>query len=124
MTDSIDLDDIDVQDDDEEPEANPGDWLWKGDGDPDEEPEDGEAGLTGADIGDATPRVPRDTDGKPVGIPKEGAARARGRSRPPPAVPATRRRACRRAATREPSRARSARAPTPRAGRTAATPTR
>lgn len=90
MTDSIDLDDIDVQDDDE-PERNRGDWLWKGDGDPDDEPDagdpDGESsgadtGLTGADIGDSTPRVPRDTDGKPVGIPKEGGGAGGGSETP------------------------------------------
>lgn len=70
MTDSIDLDDLDAQDDDE-PTANPGDWLWKGDGDPDAEPEPDDEGLTGDDIDDQTPRVPRETDGQPVGIPTE-----------------------------------------------------
>jgi hypothetical protein len=81
MTDSIDLDDIDVQDDDE-PEANPGDWLWKGDGDPETEPKAESDGLTGDDIDDRTPRVPRETDGRPVGIPTEqgGAGGGSGRA--------------------------------------------
>lgn len=70
MTDSIDLDDLTEQDDDE-PAANPGDWLWKGDGDPDEEPTDDADALTGDDLGERTPRVPSETDGKPVGIPTE-----------------------------------------------------
>ena len=70
MTDSIDLDDLTEQDDDE-PAANPGDWLWKGDGAPDEEPTDDADALTGDDLGERTPRVPSETDGKPVGIPTE-----------------------------------------------------
>ncbi|MFC4247004.1 hypothetical protein ACFOZ7_08325 [Natribaculum luteum] len=36
MTDSIDLDDLDVED--EEDEANYGDWIWRGEGDPADEP--------------------------------------------------------------------------------------
>jgi len=71
MTDSIDLDDIDVQDDEGEAGPNRGDWLWKADGDPNEEPTDADTGLTGGDIGDRTPRVPSETDGKPVGIPTD-----------------------------------------------------
>lgn len=39
MTDSIDLDEMDVGDDDEQADdANHGDWLWRGEGDPDDEP--------------------------------------------------------------------------------------
>jgi hypothetical protein len=71
MTDSIDLDDIDVQDDEGEAGPNRGDWLWRAEGDPGEEPPDVDGGLTGADIGDRTPRVPSETDGKPVGIPTD-----------------------------------------------------
>ncbi|MFB6117739.1 hypothetical protein [Halosegnis sp.] len=75
MTDSIDLDELEGQDDDE-PAVNPGDWLWKEDGDADpEETPDADGGLTGEDLGDRTPRVPKETDGKPVGIPaKQGGA--------------------------------------------------
>ena len=93
MTDRIDLDDIDTE---EEPtdEPNRGDWFWRGEGDPDTEPDDpfGTAGTRaarsdadptsgawgdGGDDGDddthaATPRVPREADDKPVGIPIEG----------------------------------------------------
>ncbi|WP_254536032.1 DUF7124 domain-containing protein [Halomarina litorea] len=96
MTDSIDLDDIDVQDDDDRPERNRGDWFWRGEGDPDDEPAD-PAGAdpsatdAGADptsagedperereserdgaSGGPVPRVPRENEGKPVGIPMEG----------------------------------------------------
>jgi len=71
MTDSIDLDDIDVQDDEGEAGPNRGDWLWRAEGAPDGEPADDDDGLTGADIGDKTPRVPSETDGKPVGIPTD-----------------------------------------------------
>ncbi|TYL38134.1 hypothetical protein CV102_13080 [Natronococcus pandeyae] len=40
MTDRIDLDELDVGEDDEETEdANPGDWLWRGEGTPEDEPE-------------------------------------------------------------------------------------
>ncbi|WP_331235244.1 DUF7124 domain-containing protein [Natronorarus salvus] len=39
MADSIDLDEMDVEEPDEESEANHGDWLWRGEGDPEDEPE-------------------------------------------------------------------------------------
>lgn len=92
MTDSIDLDDLDVSDEnDDEPTANRGDWLWRGEGDPDDEPApepdasadapadaetaanaetDADAGAS-ADAGrEAMPRVPRTNDDKPVGVPE------------------------------------------------------
>lgn len=81
MTDRIDLDEIDT--DEEEPDERPnrGDWFWQGEGDPTEEPDEGftTADTTDADEDDdagdghaATPRVPRQGDDKPVGIPIEG----------------------------------------------------
>jgi len=39
MTDEIDLDELDVQDDEEMP--NRGDWFWGGEGDPEDEPDPG-----------------------------------------------------------------------------------
>jgi len=101
MTEEIDLDDMDVETD-EEPEANYGDWLWRGEGDPEEEPdpegtevaavesgneaesqEDGENAEsgsesdsvdteTGATRTDRVPHVPRENKDSPVGIPVEG----------------------------------------------------
>jgi hypothetical protein len=92
MTDRIDLDDIDTDDGESDDQPNRGDWFWRGEGDPDAEPDDpfGTAGgraddaaadpTSGAWDGDgddgethaATPRVPRQSDDKPVGIPIEG----------------------------------------------------
>ncbi|MFT4885236.1 MAG: hypothetical protein ACI8U4_002758 [Natronomonas sp.] len=89
MTDKIDLDDIDT-DETDELEANHGDWVWRDEGDPDAEPEapaaepaagtaDAEAG-TDTDAGDAdadtdddgpVPRVPRENEDKPAGVPTE-----------------------------------------------------
>jgi len=43
MTDQIDLDDLDVQDDAETP--NRGDWFWSGEGDPEDEPDPGATGT-------------------------------------------------------------------------------
>lgn len=102
MTDSIDLDDIDEQrdDGDDGSDRNPGDWFWRGDGDPDDEPSpepvaetaDADASGTDAPSGAATtldsriPRVPRETDGKPAGIPKESGG-AGGASHGKPAAP-------------------------------------
>jgi len=87
MTDRIDLDDIDTEEGSDD-EPNRGDWFWRDEGDPADEPDDsfgtrsvGEAavgdGADGADGADgdshaATPRVPRQGDDKPVGIPIEG----------------------------------------------------
>ena len=91
MTDQIDLDDLDVQDDAETP--NRGDWFWSAEGDPDDEPEpgtdrspsvrpdddtatseaaetDGDAGAAGTG-GQAVPHVPRENKDKPVGIPTD-----------------------------------------------------
>ncbi|MDS0223199.1 hypothetical protein NDI54_17790 [Haloarcula sp. S1AR25-5A] len=44
MTDEIDLDELDVQDDEETP--NHGDWFWSGEGDPEDEPAPGATGTT------------------------------------------------------------------------------
>jgi hypothetical protein len=91
MTDRIDLDDIDTEEEEPDDEPNRGDWFWRGEGDPADEP-DGPFGAANArergsdasptsgawgDDGDggthaATPRVPRQGDDKPVGIPIEG----------------------------------------------------
>lgn len=76
MTDRIDLDDIEQPDDDDEPGPNRGDWLWRGEGSPDEEPDEPEYTVDiGADDFSAddasTPRIPRENDDKPVGVPVE-----------------------------------------------------
>ncbi|QKY19023.1 hypothetical protein B4589_001030 [Halolamina sp. CBA1230] len=78
MTDRIDLDDVEQSDEErEEDRPNPGDWLWKGEGSPDDEPEAPDRTVDiGADDfdadGAATPRIPRENDDKPVGVPVEG----------------------------------------------------
>ena len=100
MTDRIDLDDLETGDESEdEPDANPGDWIWRGEGSPENEPdpervagpavrdESGEAedeneGEPDAETADRTasestsdpapaPRVPSSTAGKPAGVPTE-----------------------------------------------------
>ncbi|WP_224268085.1 DUF7124 domain-containing protein [Haloprofundus salinisoli] len=96
MTDSIDLDELDVSTDSDAEKPNRGDWFWMGEGDPDDEADAADAGDdsdespdssssagddvtasvnsdadTGADHR-AIPRVPRTNDGSPVGIPIEG----------------------------------------------------
>jgi hypothetical protein len=81
MTDRIDLDDIETETDDE-PDANHGDWLWRDEGDPADEPDaptlteaDTEAAGTAersdadADPGTVSPRVPRENEDKPAGVP-------------------------------------------------------
>ncbi|MFB6101440.1 MAG: hypothetical protein ABEJ73_02630 [Haloplanus sp.] len=88
MTDRIDLDDIDTDGEAPDDEPNRGDWFWRGDGDPAEEPDDpfgtrtersGESTTASSESDErartehrATPRVPRQADDKPVGIPIEG----------------------------------------------------
>jgi hypothetical protein len=90
MTDRIDLDDIDTDEEEPDDEPNRGDWFWRDEGDPADEPDDpfgsrsvreatADAGVDdpAATEGDdpdhaATPRVPRQGDDKPVGIPIEG----------------------------------------------------
>ncbi|WP_251342930.1 DUF7124 domain-containing protein [Haloplanus halophilus] len=77
MTDRIDLDDVDTEEEGSAEEPNRGDWFWRGEGDPDEEPAGGfaTADTPRADEADgpaATPRVPRQGDDRPVGIPVEG----------------------------------------------------
>ncbi|KAA9398065.1 hypothetical protein Har1130_05650 [Haloarcula sp. CBA1130] len=100
MTDEIDLDELDVQDDEESP--NRGDWFWSGEGDPEDEPDPGTASVrpdsdaeterssadtgtdadTGIETGGANtentepagrpvPHVPRENKNKPVGIPTD-----------------------------------------------------
>lgn len=73
MTDSIDLDELDVQE--ETKERKRGDWFWKGDGGPDEEPDapvaDAETATASPVPPDRVPRVPRENEDKPVGIPRE-----------------------------------------------------
>lgn len=78
MTDRIDLDDV-AQPDEEtaEDQPNPGDWLWRGEGSPDEEPNAPERSVDigaddFADDDAATPRIPRENDDRPVGVPVEG----------------------------------------------------
>lgn len=87
MTDRIDLDDVDTDDGEPADEPNRGDWFWRGEGTPDAEPDDpfgterarkaagtteGGDGDDGRDTHAATPRVPRQGDDRPVGIPIEG----------------------------------------------------
>ncbi|AZH26348.1 DUF7124 domain-containing protein [Haloplanus aerogenes] len=85
MTDRIDLDDIDTDDGEPDDEPNRGDWFWQGEGDPADEPDDSfgtqraretisDETASSDDGGGhaATPRVPRQGDDKPVGIPVEG----------------------------------------------------
>ncbi|WP_129112830.1 DUF7124 domain-containing protein [Halegenticoccus tardaugens] len=88
MTERIDLDDLDVATDDERTPTR-GDWFWRGDGDPrDEYPEDAPSTATPAESDAApadtdaaevdptevraVPRVPRERENWPVGIPIEG----------------------------------------------------
>lgn len=98
MTDSIDLDDIEAESEEPtEDDRNRGDWFWRGEGDPEDEPADetgdvgpgsdgptgsgpetetdGEADADGSDdaseAGGAIPRVPRENEDRPVGIPLE-----------------------------------------------------
>ncbi|NEU56992.1 hypothetical protein [Halorussus sp. MSC15.2] len=88
MTDRIDLDELDAGETDEDA-PNPGDWFWRGEGDPDDAPDavtevrtsatestsdsasssDSEADGAEADGADPVPRVPRENDDKPVGVP-------------------------------------------------------
>jgi hypothetical protein len=97
MTDRIDLDDVAAP---EEAEAGPnrGDWLWRDEGDPDEEPEapEYEVDIGADDFGadDAsTPRIPRENDDRPVGVPVEtggaGGAAASANDAPTGGVPPT-----------------------------------
>jgi hypothetical protein len=93
VTDSIDLDELDVEDDeDNETAGNHGDWLWRGEGEPDAESEPTWSASQGPSSTDAeseataevpsspnestptdkprTPKVPGAPDG-PVGVPEE-----------------------------------------------------
>ncbi|WP_435194176.1 DUF7124 domain-containing protein [Natronomonas sp. EA1] len=72
MTDTIDLDEIDVQE--ETTERKRGDWFWKGEGDPADEPAavaDAESETDSPVAENRVPRVPRENEDKPVGIPRE-----------------------------------------------------
>ena len=80
MTDRIDLDDIDLEDDDE-PEAHDGDWLWRDEGDPggtqdaptaaSTESAPVDPGATDVDTDGPVPRVPREDENRPAGVPAE-----------------------------------------------------
>ena len=80
MTDRIDLDDIDLEDDDE-PAASDGDWLWRGEGDLDGNPDppsaaraesaSADSGATDVDTDGPVPRVPREDEDRPAGVPAE-----------------------------------------------------
>lgn len=78
MTDRIDLDDVAQPDEEAEADQpNPGDWLWRGEGSPDDEPDAPERSVDigaddFADSDAATPRIPRENDDRPVGVPVEG----------------------------------------------------
>jgi hypothetical protein len=77
MTDRIDLDDVAQPEETEEDQPNPGDWLWRGEGSPDEEPDAPERSVDigaddFADADSATPRIPRENDDRPVGVPVDG----------------------------------------------------
>lgn len=79
MTDRIDLDELDLDESPDEDEPKRGDWFWKGEGDPDTEPDESVSASTTVDDGEATdgtedartPHVPRENEGRPVGIPIE-----------------------------------------------------
>jgi len=97
MTDSIDLDDVatDAETEESDDGRNRGDWFWRDEGNPEDEPDDtgapdersadGAVGPTDADgtsdagsdegsgaAGGRIPRVPRENEDRPVGIPVEG----------------------------------------------------
>ncbi|AGB37878.1 DUF7124 domain-containing protein [Natronococcus occultus] len=88
MTDSIDLDEMDVGEDEDDEAATYGDWLWQGEGDPENEADpvwgetsseattEASPGSDAEDDGDDTeaprrvPQVPGATEG-PVGVPED-----------------------------------------------------
>ncbi|WP_137286891.1 DUF7124 domain-containing protein [Halorussus salinisoli] len=89
MTERIDLDELDAGETDED-DPNPGDWFWRGEGDPEDAPEavtevetsgsESPAGSSPSDSGgevssetssDPIPRVPRENEDKPVGVPAD-----------------------------------------------------
>jgi hypothetical protein len=82
MTDRIDLDELDTGDS-EDDGPTPGDWFWRGDGDPTDEPEavtevkttsdapDADSGEESANDSRPMPRVPRENEDSPAGIPTE-----------------------------------------------------
>jgi hypothetical protein len=85
MTDSIDLDDMDVGEDEDDGETtNHGDWLWRGEGDPEDESAPVRSGASAEEVADGesesdggndtessrrVPGVPGATEG-PVGVPE------------------------------------------------------
>lgn len=93
MTDRIDLDDVETEEPDEE-RPNRGDWFWRGEGEPADEsptaaPEQdshADAGETGP-TSDRVPHVPRETKGRPVGIPKASGGAGAGASDEPGGTP-------------------------------------
>lgn len=103
MTDSIDLDAMDVED--EETEANYGDWIWRDEGDPEDEPDSpwddggGRRSIDGAESAGRADRddepeadPPDDSNGETTGVddPETGAAgEASSDRQPAPSVPKT-----------------------------------
>lgn len=115
MTDTnrIDLDEI-AESDDDEPDANRGDWFWRGEGDPDAEPgapeyTPAETGVSRAETSaaedaderssaaeedetsevtsDPIPKVPRKHGDRPVGMPAESGGAGAGRAADIPDAP-------------------------------------
>lgn len=99
MTDRIDLDDVEQPEEESDADLpNPGDWLWRGEGSPDDEPDAPErtVDIGADDFADrdaATPRIPRENDDRPVGVPVDsggaGGAAASSREEPTGGVPGT-----------------------------------
>lgn len=92
MTDRIDLDELETDDRDADADAdepNRGDWFWSGEGDPDAEPDRPAYDVDLGQSDDAVPRVPREHDDRPVGVPVEsgGAGGGPDREQPTGGVP-------------------------------------
>lgn len=89
MTERIDLDELDAGESEEDDDPNPGDWFWREEGDPEDAPEavtdvktaasstpdseSTESGKTATERAesDPMPRVPRENEDRPVGVPTE-----------------------------------------------------
>ena len=94
MTDSIDLDDIAVEEEDEQ-SGNDGDWLWRNDGEADAEPPEPASTASGDGSGEvpdesasepaggAAPGIPATTS-DPVGVPGNAGKPAAGEDDPQP----------------------------------------
>ncbi|UPV73759.1 hypothetical protein M0R89_14580 [Halorussus limi] len=104
MTERIDLDDLDVGDDGEDEGPNPGDWFWREEDAPDapEAVTDVKTDVTadsersasatpdspGLDDGEPIPRVPRENEARPAGIPTESGGAGAGAGTDTPAASA------------------------------------